>query len=109
MVTLGKPTKTHFDSHWQRSAVPLVIGVQFIQPVAIGEVMDPTQLAYIALIHWEGDENGAFLRSPLFSDSAAPVSLRMSLARSEVDTIGPCRPARASSSNPSSLILLDAA
>ncbi len=29
---------------------------------AIAEVMDPAQLAYIALLHWEGDENGGMDR-----------------------------------------------
>ena len=29
---------------------------------AIGEVLDPARLAYIALLHWEGDENGGMDR-----------------------------------------------
>jgi flavorubredoxin len=29
---------------------------------AIAEVLDPTRLAYIALLHWEGDENGGMDR-----------------------------------------------
>lgn len=29
---------------------------------AIAQVLDPTQLAYIALLHWEGDENGGMDR-----------------------------------------------
>jgi len=29
---------------------------------AIAEVLDPSRLAYIALLHWEGDENGGMDR-----------------------------------------------
>jgi flavorubredoxin len=29
---------------------------------AIGEVLDPARLAYVALLHWEGDENGGMDR-----------------------------------------------
>ena len=29
---------------------------------AISEVLDPAQLAYVALLHWEGDENGGMDR-----------------------------------------------
>lgn len=29
---------------------------------AISEVLDPTRLAYVALLHWEGDENGGMDR-----------------------------------------------
>ncbi len=29
---------------------------------AIGQVLDPARLAYVALLHWEGDENGGMDR-----------------------------------------------
>src|SRR5207302_2641119 len=29
---------------------------------AISEVIDPAKLAYVALLHWEGDENGSMDR-----------------------------------------------
>ena len=29
---------------------------------AISEVLDPSRLAYVALLHWEGDENGSMTR-----------------------------------------------
>src|SRR5512134_981507 len=29
---------------------------------AVAEVLDPARLAYIALLHWEGDENGGMDR-----------------------------------------------
>src|SRR5437016_12138161 len=43
---------------------------------AISEVLDPARLAYVALLHWEGDENGGMDRfladSPPRSSSALP-------------------------------------
>src|SRR5947207_5218028 len=34
---------------------------------AISEVVDPSKLAYVALLHWEGDENGSM--EPLLAEA----------------------------------------
>src|SRR2546428_8288292 len=37
---------------------------------AVSEVLDPSKLAYIALLHWEGDENGS-MEPPMSGASGA--------------------------------------
>jgi flavorubredoxin len=47
---------------------------------AIGEVMDPARLAYVALLHWEGDENGSMDRFLAEAPDAELVGSALSIA-----------------------------
>ncbi len=46
---------------------------------AIGEVLDPAKLAYVALLHWEGDENGGMDRFTAAAPSAELVGSDLSI------------------------------
>jgi flavorubredoxin len=47
---------------------------------AVGEVLDPTRLAYVALLHWEGDENGSMDRFMADAPQAELVGSALSIA-----------------------------
>jgi flavorubredoxin len=47
---------------------------------AIGEVLDPGRLAYIVLLHWEGDENGGMDRLMAAAPQAELVGSALSIA-----------------------------
>ncbi len=47
---------------------------------AIGEVLDPARLAYVALLHWEGDENGSMDRFMAEAKGAELVGSALSIA-----------------------------
>lgn len=47
---------------------------------AIGEVLDPSRLAYVALLHWEGDENGGMDRFLKEAPAAELVGSALSIA-----------------------------
>jgi flavorubredoxin len=47
---------------------------------AIGEVIDPSSLAYVALLHWEGDENGSMDRFMADAPRAELVGSALSIA-----------------------------
>src|SRR5438552_5700284 len=47
---------------------------------AISEVLDPARLAYVALLHWEGDENGGMDRFLADSPGAELVGSALSIA-----------------------------
>lgn len=46
---------------------------------AIGQVLDPARLAYIALLHWEGDENGGMDRFMSESPQAELIGSALSI------------------------------
>jgi len=47
---------------------------------AIAEVLDPSRLAYVALLHWEGDENGSMDRFMAEAPGAELVGSALSIA-----------------------------
>jgi flavorubredoxin len=47
---------------------------------AIGQVLDPARLAYVALLHWEGDENGSMDRFMAEAKGAELVGSALSIA-----------------------------
>jgi flavorubredoxin len=47
---------------------------------AIAEVLDPRRLAYVALLHWEGDENGSMDRFMAEAPNAELVGSALSIA-----------------------------
>jgi flavorubredoxin len=47
---------------------------------AIAEVMDPARLAYVALLHWEGDENGSMDRFMAEAPQAELVGSALSIS-----------------------------
>jgi flavorubredoxin len=47
---------------------------------AVAEVMDPAKLAYVALLHWEGDENGSMDRFMAEAPDAELVGSALSIA-----------------------------
>jgi flavorubredoxin len=47
---------------------------------AIAEVLDPARLAYVALLHWEGDENGSMDRFMADAPKAELVGSALSIA-----------------------------
>lgn len=47
---------------------------------AIAEVLDPSRLAYVALLHWEGDENGSMTRFMADAPGAELVGSALSIA-----------------------------
>jgi flavorubredoxin len=46
---------------------------------AIGEVLDPSRLSYVALLHWEGDENGSMDRFMADAQGAELVGSALSI------------------------------
>lgn len=65
-----RPMLIHTGEHWAHPAIRK----------AIAHVLDPARLAYIALLHWEGDENGGMDRFLAEAPEAELVGSALSVA-----------------------------